>query len=63
LALSCRVAAGAGDVLSGFIGSLLAQGVTTLQAAATGAYLHGRLADEWAKNGKDARSLVPSDLI
>jgi hydroxyethylthiazole kinase-like uncharacterized protein yjeF len=36
--------AGAGDVLSGLIGGLLAQGVTAWDAAAASAYLHGRAA-------------------
>ncbi len=37
--------AGAGDVLSGIIGGLLAQGVEVFQAAAAGAYIHGRAGD------------------
>jgi ADP-dependent NAD(P)H-hydrate dehydratase / NAD(P)H-hydrate epimerase len=36
---------GAGDVLSGVIGALLAQGVPAREAAAAGAYLHGRAAE------------------
>ncbi len=36
--------AGTGDVLSGIIGALLAQRMDPLQAAATGAWLHGRAA-------------------
>ncbi|MEO8692508.1 MAG: NAD(P)H-hydrate dehydratase [Acidimicrobiales bacterium] len=36
--------AGTGDVLSGIIGALLAQGVAALEAAAVGAYLHGAAA-------------------
>jgi hydroxyethylthiazole kinase-like uncharacterized protein yjeF len=36
--------AGSGDVLSGAIGALLAQGLTTMDAASVGAYLHGRAA-------------------
>ena len=55
--------AGTGDVLSGFIGGLLAQGVGSLQAAGTGAYFHGRIADEWLRTGKDIKSLMPRDLL
>jgi NAD(P)H-hydrate epimerase len=36
--------AGTGDVLSGIIGALLAQGATALAAAVAGAYLHGAAA-------------------
>ena len=36
--------AGAGDVLSGIIGGLLAQGMAAWDATAAGAYLHGRAA-------------------
>ena len=36
--------AGAGDVLSGLIGGLLAQGIPAWQAACAGAYLHGAAA-------------------
>ncbi|MFI5167660.1 MAG: NAD(P)H-hydrate dehydratase [Thermoanaerobaculales bacterium] len=36
---------GAGDVLTGVIGALLAQGVSPKQAAAGGAWLHGRAAE------------------
>jgi hydroxyethylthiazole kinase-like uncharacterized protein yjeF len=36
--------AGTGDVLSGIIGALLAQGVDALEAAGIGAYLHGAAA-------------------
>lgn len=54
--------AGTGDVLAGFIGGLLAQGLSVWKAAALGAYVHGRLADEWVRHGKDVSSLVASDL-
>lgn len=40
--------AGTGDVLSGVIGSLLAQGLRPLEAAALGAHLHARAGEEAA---------------
>lgn len=54
--------AGSGDTLTGFIGALMAQKLSPLAAAATGAYLHGRLADEWVQSGRDKASLLASDL-
>ncbi len=59
---SALAKAGTGDVLTGMIGGLLAQGMDTPQAAATAAYLHGRLADEWIRSGQDKSSLTASDL-
>lgn len=59
---SALAKAGTGDVLTGMIGSLLAQGLDTTQGAATAAYLHGRLADEWLRAGNDKSSLTASDL-
>ncbi len=59
---SALAKAGTGDVLTGMIGALLAQGLDTPQAAATAAYLHGRLADEWVRSGQDKASLMASDL-
>ena len=50
--------AGTGDVLSGTIGALLAQGVAPLDAAAAGAWLHGRAARLGPRHG-----LVASDLL
>jgi NAD(P)H-hydrate epimerase len=49
--------AGTGDVLSGIIGALLAQGVRPAQAAALGAFLHGRAAQRGP-----VRGLVAGDL-
>jgi NAD(P)H-hydrate epimerase len=60
---SALAKAGTGDVLSGFIGAFLAQGVSSLFAAALGSYVHGRIADQWLKDGKDIRTLVASDLV
>lgn len=59
---SALAKAGTGDVLAGMITALLAQGVEPLQATATAAYLHGRMADEWLRSGNDKRSLTASDL-
>ena len=50
--------AGTGDVLSGIVGSLLAQGLPALEAAAVGSWIHGRAADEVGREG-----LVATDLI
>lgn len=59
---SALAKAGTGDVLTGMIGALLAQGLETLQATATAAYIHGRLADEWVRSGHSKNSLMASDL-
>ncbi|MGZ3743291.1 MAG: NAD(P)H-hydrate dehydratase, partial [Pseudobdellovibrionaceae bacterium] len=48
--------AGSGDVLSGFIGSLMAQNLPTDKAAALGAYLHGWIADDWLRRGHSNRT-------
>jgi hydroxyethylthiazole kinase-like uncharacterized protein yjeF len=53
--------AGSGDVLSGLIGALLASGLSALDAASAGAYLHGlagRLARRPAGASDVARALV-----
>jgi NAD(P)H-hydrate epimerase len=50
--------AGTGDVLSGLVGALLAQGVPPLEAAAAGAWIHGRAAREGPPRG-----LVASDVV
>lgn len=59
---SALAKAGSGDVLTGMIGGLLAQGLDTLPATATAAFIHGRMADEWVRSGHDRRTLNPSDL-
>ena len=51
--------AGTGDVLTGIIGGLLAQGVDPFDAAATGAYIHGRAADA----APATPDIVASDLV
>jgi ADP-dependent NAD(P)H-hydrate dehydratase / NAD(P)H-hydrate epimerase len=50
--------AGTGDVLSGIVGALLAQGVAAGDAAAAGAWLHGTAACEGPPRG-----MVASDVI
>lgn len=54
--------AGSGDVLSGVIGSLLAQGMEPLDAAVTGVYLHG-LAGDIAANKLTEYSLTAEKLL
>lgn len=51
---------GSGDVLTGMIGSLLAQGLSPFDAASLGAYLHGGAGDLAAKDL--GLSMLPSDL-
>ncbi|MGE3619625.1 MAG: NAD(P)H-hydrate dehydratase [Acidimicrobiia bacterium] len=50
--------AGTGDVLSGVVGALLARGTAPLEAAAAGAWLHGRAGHHGPGHG-----LVASDLV
>ena len=54
--------AGMGDVLSGMIASLMAQGVNAFDAAKAGTYLHGLAADIAAEDMTEY-SLMPSDVI
>ena len=51
---------GSGDVLTGVIGSLLAQGATAVQAAAAGVWLHGRAGD-LAEKRLTAYGMTPGD--
>ncbi len=53
--------AGAGDVLSGIIGGLLAQGLNALDAAAVGVYVHGLAGDLAAEELGDA-GMVAGDI-
>lgn len=50
--------AGSGDVLSGIIAGLLARGLSVFEAAAAGAFVHGRAGDVSGHTG-----LIASDLI
>src|SRR5690606_2916686 len=54
--------AGSGDVLSGFIGGLLAQGVAPSTAAAWGVHIHA-LAGEAAEKDLGDDGLTASDII
>ncbi|MFD2368657.1 NAD(P)H-hydrate dehydratase [Brevibacillus sp. GCM10020057] len=54
---------GAGDVLAGIIGGLLAQGLTAEQAAAAGVYWHGQAGDRAAAGRATEASLVAGDII
>jgi NAD(P)H-hydrate epimerase len=53
---------GAGDVLTGLIAALLAQGLAAFEAAQLGAYLHG-LAGDLARAEVGEVSLIASDLL
>jgi hydroxyethylthiazole kinase-like uncharacterized protein yjeF len=54
--------AGMGDVLTGILAGLIAQGVPPFEAMQLGAYLHGWIADEWAAEIGE-RGLVATDLL
>jgi NAD(P)H-hydrate epimerase len=54
--------AGSGDVLTGIITSLLAQGYEPGEAAITGVYIHGK-AGEKAAAEKGEHGVVASDLV
>ncbi|HLF01859.1 MAG TPA: NAD(P)H-hydrate dehydratase, partial [Anaerolineales bacterium] len=55
--------AGSGDVLSGIIGSLLAQGMAPFEAAATGAFIHGRAGEVAAKEIGTTVSVTAGDFV
>lgn len=54
--------AGAGDVLTGLVGALLARGMQATDAARLAAWLHGRAGDMAASEGSP-ESLIASDLL
>jgi NAD(P)H-hydrate epimerase len=53
---------GSGDVLTGLIGSFLAQGMDPIEAALCGTYLHG-LAGDFAAEELTERAVIAGDLI
>ena len=53
---------GTGDVLSGIIGSLLAQGMNALEAAKLGVYVHGAAADALVSRGIGPVGLTASEV-
>lgn len=57
--------AGSGDVLTGLIASLIAQGMTPYDAATRGAHIHGLAADQWAKvhGNRGLRALELADML
>lgn len=54
--------AGTGDVLSGMIGGLLAQGVDVFKTSEAGVYLHG-LAGDLAAASKTQAGMIASDVV
>ena len=54
--------AGSGDVLTGIIGSLLAQGMTAEDAAVCGAFIHGTAGDI-AADALTPRAMIAGDMI
>jgi NAD(P)H-hydrate repair Nnr-like enzyme with NAD(P)H-hydrate dehydratase domain len=54
--------AGAGDVLSGLVGALLAAGLEAYDAASVGSWLHGAAATEAAEGGPLTASRVAAQV-
>ena len=54
--------AGSGDVLSGIIGSLLAQGMSGLDAAVCGVFMHG-MAGDLAAQELGERGMIAGDMV
>ena len=53
---------GSGDVLAGMITALLGQGVPPLEAAACGAWLHGKAGDLCARE-LGQMAMLPTDML
>jgi len=54
---------GSGDILTGFIGGLVAQGYSLAQSAIVSAYLHGYVADTWRDDTGSDMDLLAGDLL
>jgi NAD(P)H-hydrate epimerase len=59
---SALATAGTGDVLTGLIGGLVAQGGSPIDAACVGCYLHGR-SGETAARTRGVRGVIAGDLL
>lgn len=55
--------AGMGDVLTGLITGLRAQGLSPIDAMSVAGFIHGSASREYLKKGNDYLSLRPTDLI
>ena len=55
--------AGSGDVLTGMLTGLLAQGYSSLEASLLGVYLHGRSADIATGSEESRESFIASDIL
>jgi hydroxyethylthiazole kinase-like uncharacterized protein yjeF len=53
--------AGSGDVLTGIISGLIAQGYSSIEASILGVYLHGRTADFAIKKDQSLETFIASD--
>ncbi len=53
---------GSGDVLTGIIAGLMAQGLSTTQSSIAGAYIHGEVGDHFAKF-ESQTTLIAGDLL
>lgn len=55
--------AGTGDVLTGMITGLMAQGLPPFKACLLGAFLHGKTAEKWLRENKDVNAFSASEII
>ncbi len=55
--------AGTGDVLTGILTGLMAQGLSVFEASLLGNILQGETAENWIKEGKDINSFSASEII